>query len=833
MTNPYPMKSKFLLPLIFLVFTAQSQEFKSNINILHELNKLKNPTKVLYVAAHPDDENTRMISWLTNGKGCKTAYLSLTRGDGGQNLIGEELSAKLGVLRTQELMQARNIDGGTQFFSRAVDFGYSKNAEETFEKWGKEEVLHDVVWVIRKFKPDVIVTRFPTDSRGGHGHHTASAMLAVEAFEKAADETIFPEQLQYVETWQPKRIYWNTSIWWGDPLDSLSKNDDKYIKVEVGEYNPVLGLSCNELASMSRTQHKSQGFGVSVDRGSVYEYLYYLGGEKATNSLFDGIEMSWKRYDFEKGDKMLKKIIANYNPAQPQNSIEAIFELREEATAINEKEQRDYFTKKLNQIILACLGWHAELLNKSGYVTNQSKASLDLEVLVRTPQQVVLRQIKLGNKVKEINDSLTTNQPYSTTLTYDLSQLNKSFSQPYWLKNPYENLFAVDDTSLIGKPENDAEIKAILTLNVNGYEIDTEVAANHKYSDRVKGEIIDPVYITPDVAVKPEVDNMVFVKNKAQKLNLQIRFLDDKPVKLLFQSENGDWKIQPEEMEIDPAKGMVNNLEISITPLTDKNSLGELRVLVEKANNMAYNLTEIDYDHIDKRVVFEPAVIKLIKLDLQKNGIAIGYIPGAGDEVAKAIQQMGYQVEILSEDIIRNTDLSQYKSIVAGIRAYNTQDWLPGVKDILMEYVKNGGNYIVQYNTMSRDLLSLDIGPYPFQISRERVTEEDSDVDFLEADHALLNKPNKISEQDFENWVQERGLYFAGRWDEAYQAPLGWHDKDEPSRNGGLIIADYGKGAFVYTGISFFRELPAGVPGAFRLLANILSYKNPARYEQQ
>ncbi len=822
-------KAICLLLLVSVAILSISQKSDlGSAGILHELYKLQNPTRVIYIAAHPDDENTSMISWLANGLGCETAYLSLTRGDGGQNLIGKELGAKLGVLRTQELIQARKIDGGNQFFSRAVDFSYSKSSEETLEKWGENEVLQDVVWIIRTFRPDVVITRFSPDRVGRHGHHTASAMLAIKAFKQSSNKNFFPEQLKHVETWKPRRIYWNTSVWWGDPLDSLVRTDDRYLKIDVGDYNPLLGLSYNELASLSRSQHKSQGFGVLMDRGSKAEYLYYLEGEKAFTDLFDGIDQSWRRYGFSKGDKMLQKIIDNFDPVNPSASVESLFQLRNKADQINDKVQRGYLKQKLDNIILSCIGWHVELLSSREYVSQGTEDILRLEVLERSPLVVKLKKIKLGDTSKWINATLIENEIHEEMLPYNF---DKDFSQPYWLQYPYENLFTVTNSQLIGKPENDPHVEAVVTISIGEHELQTKVPASYKYLDRIKGEIINPVFVTPEVVVNQEVNNMIFVKNKSQLLFLEVKFFKKEPTKLQFKSDDS-WKIEPDEILVSPSDQTTVDLEISIIPLDEKNSLSTLQISFASGMAKTQSLIEIEYDHIDKRLVFKPVVVKLIRLDLVKDGIAIGYIPGAGDEVARAIRQIGYNVEILNEEKIRNTDLSQYKSIVAGIRAYNTETWLPGVKNILMEYVKNGGNYVVQYNTRSRDLLNLNIGPYPFEISRERVTEEDSEVDFLIPKHPLLNKPNKLTTADFENWVHERGLYFAGSWDKAYKAPIGWHDKGEPSRNGGLIIADCGKGAFIYTGISFFRELPAGIPGAFRLMANILSYKNPNCYDQ-
>ncbi len=819
-----PLMKKTVLTLFvalsFFLSNAQPAGSQSSTDILHELKKLQNPARVLYLAAHPDDENTRMISWLVNGVGANTAYLSLTRGDGGQNLIGTELGAKLGVLRTQELMQARRIDGGTQFFTRAVDFGYSKTAEETLEKWGREEVLSDVVFVIRKFRPDVIITRFPPDSRGGHGHHTASAMLALEAFEKAADKNAFPEQLSLVKTWQPRSVYWNASTWWNPKLDSIVHNNPDYLVAEVGGYNPLLGKSYNELASLSRTQHKSQGFGVSVARGSQMEYLQHLKGEKLSGNLSNVLTQNWSGFGFKKGDELLDEIIQNFSVQKPENSLGKLIQLKNESTQISDETERHYFQAKMDAVIWNILGMNAELLAGENYYAKGAEIPLTLEIINRSSVPVSLQKLKVANQDFALNEKLSSNEILEKKFSFSG---NDDISNPYWLRESYENLFEVKDKAKIGQPEDLATVRGVLSMEINGENFEYEIPLRHKFSDRVEGEINEPVYMMPKVVVNPLKSNLIFTKNESQKLPLKIRFFDDEIATLNFNTDG--WKIKPPSIELkkpENANFTEVILEINPTENSDNQSLQ-----IQYDSKPAQSLTEIDYDHIDPRIVLQPAEVKLVKMDLQKRGEKIAYILGAGDEVAEAIELMGYEVDMLDESSLAAADLSQYQAVVAGIRAYNTQEWLPAYREKLLEYVKNGGNYIVQYNTASRDLLTTDIGPYPFEISRERVTEEDAEVEFLMKKHPLLNSPNRLTDNDFEGWVQERGLYFAGEWDEKYQTPIGWHDEGEPTRNGGLLIADYGEGAFVYTGISFFRELPAGVAGAYRLLANILSYQNP------
>lgn len=820
---------RFLYIVLFIIilspFSEAQFEPRSGADVLHELRKLQNPARVLYIAAHPDDENTRMISWLANGKGCETAYLSLTRGDGGQNLIGKELGVELGVLRTQELMQARSIDGGRQFFSRAVDFGYSKSDEETLEKWGEDEVLSDVVWVIRKFRPDVIITRFPPDARAGHGHHTASAKLAIKAFNSSDDVSIYPEQLKYVDPWRAKRIYWNSSIWWNRKLDSIAKADPKFVTVDIGGYDAVTGTSYNELGSLSRTQHKSQGFGVSVSRGSQKEYLMHLDGDMAKEDLFEGVQDSWSDYGFVKGDKLIARAANSFNPMDPGASVPVFMELRNAAIESLPPFQRNYFVEKLDRIILWCTGLHIEVRAGSEYVVPGQPLSVSFEALTRGTVEVGVEKVSIMGSDHIVNKTLDWNQTFKKELDIELSS---NYSQPYWLEKPFQNLFEVGDQQMIGMAENPDPFDITVDVLIDGTRFNIPVSMTYKYSDRVEGEIVKKVMVVPELVVDALGDNLVFVDQKPKEFELQVRFFGKAQKELNISAKN--WVIEPSSilLKSDEA-GETQNFKISVTP-TSKSKTSQLELVT--SDGTIYGLSEINYDHIERKVVLNDPGLKLIKLDLKKNGELVGYIPGAGDKVADAIELMGYKVEILDEQAIRDGDLSKYKAIIAGIRAYNTRKWLPGYKTVLMDYVRQGGNYIVQYNTRSRDLLTTDIGPYPFEISRKRVTMEDARTEMLLKDHPVLNVPNRLNEEDFENWVQERGLYFGDNWSKEYQTPLGWSDKGEGRLDGGLLFTPYGKGAFVYTGISFFRELPAGVTGAYRLLANLISYKSNSGDEQ-
>jgi len=839
------MKNSIALGLVLLSIGFLKAQDQSSSAIYHEISKLGNSARVLYLAAHPDDENTSMISYLANERKYQTAYLSLTRGDGGQNLIGTELGAQLGILRTQELMQARRIDGGKQFFSRALDFGYSKTAEETYQQWGKELILSDVVQIIRKFRPDIIITRFPPDSRGGHGHHTASAQLAMEAFDLAADPKAFPEQLKYFKPWQVKRIFWNHSYWWEPKIDSLADSDPSYVKMDVGTYITELGLSCNELASHSRSQHKSQGFGVALSRGSSMEYLKLMKGEACEKDPMEGVSTEWSRFNFAAGDRMIADILENFDFSKPALSLSALMDVLEASSAINEYNQKHYFQERLRKIIAACLGLHVELLSPSEYSLSSLEREFKLSYVSRSDLALALPKAENiagalifdakiikgeGKKIAEFGNYFSLKPNERNSIDFTLEK-RIPLSQPYWLRNPYTTVFQLDDKMQIGMAENEPSLASHLPITVQGRLFYLPISASYKFSDRVEGEIIRPLMVTPDLVVKADRSNLIFVDEGPQELSLNFRAFKAGDFEIKLEAES--WTFEPstirlnfdaadsrqiERVKITPSSAAKNTKLSIISILWDDSQKGLL------SQQVLQSLYEIDYQHIDKRMVLEAADVNLVRLNLSKEGTRVAYINGAGDKVAEAIELMGYQVDIFDEAALAAADLTKYQAVVAGIRAYNTQNWLLDYEEKLMTYVKEGGNYIVQYNTRSRRSSDLDFGPYPFDISRKRVTEENAEVKFALADHPLLNTPNKLNKGDFDNWVQERGLYFADNWDEKYQAPLAWHDSGEEDLFGALIIADHGKGAFMYTGISFFRELPAGVPGAFRLLANMISY---------
>ena len=783
---------------------------------------------VLYMAAHPDDENTRFISYAARGMGLRTGYLSLTRGDGGQNLIGKEVSELLGIIRTQELQMARSTDGGQQFFSRANDFGFSKHPDETLTIWNKNQVLEDAVWVIRKFRPDVIVTRFSPNRPGKtHGHHTTSAMIAVEAAEAAADPTKFPEQLKHVETWKVTRVAWNTSSWFFRS-SGVEFDPDKYMKLDVGTYSPLLGASYNEIASRSRSMHKSQGFGSRLQRGGQVEYFQHLLGDSSTNGeLFQHVDLTWQRIEGgKKVGKMLADIEKNFSPSAPEQSLEALANV---LTTLRAMPQTNYVRLKsaeIEQIMLQCAGIWWEALSPEYVSTAGDSVAITIEAISRAHSTTKLKSIQInGGTAITTSLDFKENQIQKHTLSF-LIPSDQPISQPYWLSQPKtKGMFRVDNQLLIGKPENDYNIPVVATFELAGVDITLTTPVQYKWTDPVAGERYRPLTIAPAITANLDQGSLLFADDKEQTINIRLKaFKADISGELSLELPEG-WTVHPFSATFNlENKGEEASVPFRILP-PENQSVGKLKVTM-KTTNQTYNrsVLVIDYPHIPTQTLYPVATANVVKLDIQKTAIQVGYIMGAGDAIPEALRQIGYQVDVLSEDDINLDNLKKYNTIIAGVRAYNTIERMGFHHDVLMQYVEQGGNYIVQYNTSFR-LKSDEVGPYPLKLSRDRVTVEEAPITLLEPEHALLNTPNKITMKDFENWVQERGLYFPNEWDEKYTPILACNDPGEPSRKGGLLVAHYGKGSFIYTGYSWFRELPAGVPGAYRIFVNLISYQ--------
>lgn len=815
--------------LISLSITAQKPSKLTTNQIYEKVQKLNFLGTALYIAAHPDDENTRLIAYLANNVKARTAYLSLTRGDGGQNLIGPEMRELLGVIRTQELLAARGVDGGKQLFSRANDFGYSKHPDETLEIWQKDKVLADVVWAIRNFKPDVIINRFNHKTPGTtHGHHTSSAMLSVEAFDLAGDKTKYPEQLKFTDVWKPNRLFYNTSWWFYGSRENFEKADkSKMLSFDVGVYYPLKGLSNNEVASMARSQHLCQGFGTLTTRGSQTEYVEFLKGDfpKDKEDIFSGINTTWNRIvdGGEIGD-ILYDVEKNFNFVNPSKHLPALLKAYQKIEKLNDEHWKNIKLKEIKEIIEACAGLYLEASATSNSAVPDASISLNFEVLNRSTVSMELEAIKILPEGKGLqkNIDLLTNK--KSTFKEVITIKNKEFSAPYWLNQPWDlGMYTVDNQELIGKPETPRPIEIQYDLMMNNVKISFTKPIVYRYSQRDKGEIYEPFEVLPKVTTQLKNKVLLFSENKSQKVSVIVRS-GEKNVsgKASLIVPNG-WNVSPKEIDFSIVqKNDIQVVDFMVSP-TDKESEGKLKAIaVIDGKEYTQELVEINYDHIPKQSVLLSSEAKVVRLNIKKEGKLIGYIQGSGDAVPESLRQIGYEVKEIDINTIDEKNLNQFDAVVLGIRAYNTKKELQFKQKYILEYAKNGGNVIVQYNTNRRVNIK---APFELELSRDRVTDENAKVRILAKEHSLLNYPNKISESDFNGWVQERGLYFPNKWSKDYTPILSMNDKNETPKEGSLLIAKYGKGNYIYTGISFFRELPAGVSGAYKLFANMLSVK--------
>ncbi|MBB5621372.1 LmbE family N-acetylglucosaminyl deacetylase [Pedobacter cryoconitis] len=802
----------FLCLLSYAPFFGKAQQVELNAaEIRQGLASLNVTGSVLYIAAHPDDENTRLLAYLAKERKVRTGYLSLTRGDGGQNLIGTEQGELLGLIRTQELLAARRMDGAEQFFTRANDFGFSKNSAESFKIWNKEQILSDVVWVIRKFQPDVIITRFPEDARAGHGHHAASAILAREAFTAAADPRRFPEQLKQVKVWQAKRILWNTFN-----FGSTNTTADDQLKIDVGVFNPLLGKGYGEIAAESRSNHKSQGFGSAKQRGSAIEFFSPVGGQAAKTDLFDGVDLNLDRNKgTEKAQQILNGVIADYDSSDPSKSINALLQLKKEVKDLPFKHQQ------LDELILACAGiWIETTVPEPSYAINDS-----IPVTINAISRV-RKYFPIRISLQELNPDHTAELTPDRMLTEEtkIAARQIGLTQPYWLEKKHPiGSYIIDSLKNLSLPEAVAPSAGVFRVLFGNQVIEVTRPLVYKHTDPVKGELYQPLVVAPPVTATLAEHSFVFTNNSPKTITVQLKSFEANAKGVLQPAIPSGWKVTPEKVDFElHEKGEERNVEFTITP-AGQVSDGQLSLAV-KVDGETYQkgLKVIGYDHIPVQTLFPVAEARVERVDLKFAGKKIGYIAGAGDLIPESLTQIGYQVTRLTENQVINGNLAGYDAIITGVRLYNINEKIALMQPKLMSYVKDGGVLLVQYN-VNTPLKITDLGPYPFQLSRDRVTEEDAKVTFLKPAHPALNFPNQITAKDFDGWIQERGLYFATGIDAHYTPILQMNDTGEQASNGSLLVTDFGKGKFVYTSLAFFRELPAGVPGAYRLFVNLIS----------
>lgn len=801
----------FLLPWFFQLSLAQPI---NSAEILLGMQRLNVLGSVLYFAAHPDDENTKLIAYLASEQKVKTSYLSLTRGDGGQNLIGNELGIDLGLIRTHELLEARKIDRGEQYFTSALDFGFSKTHEETFQFWNKTEVLRESVYLIRKLRPDIIITRFPPDERGGHGHHQASAILAHDAYLAAADPNMFPEQLEELNTWQATRLIWNTSSFF-----NMQGDTKEQLEINIGQYNPLLGKSYGEISALSRSQHKSQGFGTAASNGDFIEGFQHVLGEKATTDLFDGIDISWSRIDKSKSiQDAINKLLNDYNANKPEHSIKQLAKIWHEIQHIEDNYWRQIKSKEVEDLIIACSGIKVESISPQLKYVQGDTIQLETEIIVRSAG-VTANLVKINNE--SIHQSLSNNTLYKR----QHKLLHASTTQPYWLKLPINKGNYQISPDNFGQPLNADLPKSTISLEIESIPLQIVKKIYHRHVDPVRGEIHTPIEIVPALTAKVDKNNLLLKSDETSsfELNFQNHRNENKEVHIALNSSTPGWTIQPTNFTINFQQSQpYQSKTISITNNTAEEP-AHLTFAYE--NKPITSFREIEYEHINKQTWFPPLEIKAEPIAINNPVEKVGYIMGAGDMVPEALRLIGIQVDLLDIGKITLDILNQYDALVFGVRAMNTNKQIPQKLPIIYDYVRKGGVVVMQYNVNS-GLVTEKFAPIPLNITRSRVTEEDATVQFLNPDDPVLNFPNKITEKDFENWIQERGLYFAETKNVNYRTPIAMNDKNEPPHSGSLLISRIGEGKFVYTSLSFFRQLPAGIAGANRLFVNLLTKEN-------
>jgi len=779
--------------------------------VFQELRSFENMGTVLYVAAHPDDENTQLIAYLARGKNYRTAYLSLTRGDGGQNVLGSDFDERLGVARTQELLAARRLDGGRQFFTRAIDFGFSKDYEETLRIWNKEEVLEDMVRIIRHFQPDVIITRFSPQPGGTHGHHTASAVLAREAFKLAGDPNAYPDQLKTLKPWQPRRVFMNR---WGGGNEGL--------QMQIGGTDPVSGTSLMDLANRSRAMHKTQGFDNFGGRGggpTRSENLQLLDGEPATSDFMEGVDTTWNRVEGgAEVARLTAEAISGFDSNNLAANVPALLKVHAALKSLPKNPVVDEKREQLDRIVAACLGLNARTMIASAEAVPGEK--LRMKHVVEVKSEVPVRWIasSFGGKTFQLNVPFNSKKPVERESTYAIPE-SMPFTHPYWLRSERgTGMFRVDDLSLIVEPENPPAIPIQHTFEVKGQTIVLRDEPMQEGGVDGGGRSLD---VIPPVSLSFGSSVAVFVPGSTRELDVELVAFRDGLSGTVELEVPKSWKVSPAKQTFKLAtRDQRQSVKFTVTAPAEISSARIVARADVGGKTYRNQRVEVRYGHLPLQLLHPEAAIKAVNMELSVRARKVGYIPGAGDDIPAALRQMGCSVTVLNQPTLTAAELSGLDAVVIGVRALNVRSELLKQMPALTEFVEGGGTLVVQYNQPERDGFGdlLDV-----RITRDRVTDESAEIKVLAREHPVLNSPNRIAQSDFDGWVQERGLYFPNQWNEKFTPILACGDPGEKPLEGGLLVARRGKGHVVYTSLSFFRQLPAGVPGGYRLFANLIS----------
>lgn len=817
-----------LLTVFFFVLpsSAWAQHSQNPSDLFHSLKKLGVTASVLYIAAHPDDENTRVIAYLANEQGIDVSYLSLTRGSGGQNLIGSEQGEKLGVLRTEELLASRRIDGGRQFFTRAKDFGYSKTAEESLAVWGEDEILGDIVYLIRRLKPDVLITRFAADTPG-HGHHQASAILAEKAFSAAADPNAFPEQLSEVDPWQAVRLVHNLPHW--RDLEAARAKAD--VQRNVGGYNSRLGVAYAELAASSRSMHKSQGFGAAPEYGQVLEYFQHVAGQDfGAKKILSDVKLGWSDSGVEGQIATLhQQILKEYSEDAPERSIPDLLHLRSLFHKLPEGDLRARMLQRVDAILPALAGLRIQFVAKEPSVVPGEELESELRMVVQRDVAVRVKNFEFCGNQRKLDTTLAVGVLVREALaTCRVSEATR-FSSPFWLQEESEfGSYTIETPSLRNKSRLQNVLQGTLTLEFGSAPVQISLPLHYVHVDPVQGELRTAVQVVPPLSLQFVHKSAAFASDEEELIvPVRIKALKDKVVGELTVESDGVLKAVEASKAFElTQKGDVVELPMRFRRVNDDRSKWQRAQLEAKArvagDTFASMHSELEYPHIGRHSVLTPAKQSVL-LHQALPPRKIAFVQGSGDVIPDSLEQWGLSVTVLSQSDFTTVELSRYDVLVLGIRALNTEAWLGQYRGKLNRYMHEGGVVLTQYVTQNHfSTIASDIFPYPLTVSRDRVTDESAKVEIVDVSHQVFNYPFVIEEQDFSGWVQERGLYFASEWASEYLPMLSMADANEEASQGSLLIAPVGKGYFIYTGLSFFRQLPATVPGASKLFANLL-----------
>ena len=833
------------------------------------LLRLQTTASALHTGAHPDDEDSAFIARTARGDHARVGYLSLNRGEGGQNIIGPELTEALGIIRTEELLQARQLDGGLQFFTRAIDYGFSKTRAEASIKWNEQAILEDLVRVIRTFRPLVVYSRFTGTPMDGHGHHQLAGYLTPLAVEAAADPSQFSEQIfNGLQPWQVKKLY--SGVGFRPDPENLPT-----LHVQTGDINPVIGRTYSEIANEGRSQHKSQRMGVIETRGprqSTLKLMKSLVPTPETEaSVFDGIDTTVTgisvlaglpgntlQNELQEIEEAANLAVSNYNPLNPGTLVSILTTglqttrlarqalehmdlteiVREETDFLLNIKEND-FRKALiqaGQVVIDPL-IEQELLSPGESTSVTVRTFLPpnspfkiINTVIEAPQGwgVILSSKPIANT----NDS-----PFSRFFTEIPSHANQYTvtvptdappTQPYFLELPRSgDRYQLRDQTQAGMPFSPPILQSIVTLEVGGIQVKVSKPVQYRFADSVRGELRRLPMVVPTVVVGLDSKLLIVPLEgfpNEQEMTIRVQSFTKQPVTgtLNLKLPEGWEAIPANEKFYLQSKGEQTSVTFLVRAPASRIS-GSFSITAEATiaqSTYKHDLQVIEYPHIQTHRIYWPAKAAAKVINLEVAQVNVGYIMGSGDQIPEALSRMGINVSMLDENFLTSGNLSTFDTIVVGVRASEARpDFIENHKR-LMEYVNNGGNLIVQYQ--QTNYVSENLPPFPAKM-RSRVTDETAPVQILAPDHQVFTFPNHITSEDFDGWTQERNLYAFTTFDDRYKPLLQTADPGENPQQGGQVYAKIGKGHYIYTAYAWFRQLPAGVPGAYRMFANLIS----------